>query len=54
MIKTPTWFTDALSDTVTPPSKITIPTYNRMVAAGDKNVQMSIFDKVVDMSDLYN
>lgn len=53
IMKTPTWFTAAKTDTTLPPMENAVPTYNRMVAAGDQNVHLSLFDKVIDTSGLY-
>lgn len=49
----PIWFVAAKTDTVVPPNDYTIPTYNRLVNAGAKDVHMSLFDNVVDTSGLY-
>ncbi|URJ61564.1 hypothetical protein MF622_001300 [Paenibacillus polymyxa] len=43
----------AKTDTVVPPNDSTVPTYNRLVNAGAKDVYMSLFDNVVDTSGLY-
>lgn len=53
IMQTPLWFTCAATDTTLPPVANTLPTYSRLVAAGDKNVQLSYFDKVVDKTGLY-
>ncbi len=49
----PIWFTAAKTDTVVPPAKYVVPTYNRLLAAGATDVHFSFFDKVVDTSGLY-
>lgn len=49
----PIWFVGAKTDTVVPPNDYAIPTYNRLVNAGAKDVHMSLFDNVVDTSGLY-
>ncbi|MDQ0047323.1 putative peptidase [Paenibacillus polymyxa] len=49
----PIWFVAAKTDTVVPPNDYTVPTYNRLVNAGAKDVHMSLFDNVVDTSGLY-
>nr|WP_246869553.1 hypothetical protein [Priestia megaterium] len=36
-----------------PPSQYVVPTYNRLVQAGAKDVHLSLFDNVVDTSGLY-
>lgn len=51
--QTPTWFTCAKTDTTLPPAINTLPTYDRLVKAGDKNVYLSYFDNVVDTTGLY-
>lgn len=50
----PIWFTAAKTDTTVVPTDYVIPTYNRLVQAGAKNVHLSLFDKVVDTTGLYN
>lgn len=49
----PTWFVTAANDPVLPVEDYTVPTYERLVAAGAKNVQMTLFDNVIDTSGLY-
>jgi predicted peptidase len=49
----PIWFTAAKTDTTVPVNKFVVPTYNRLIEAGAKDVQMSLFDKVVDTTGLY-
>jgi predicted peptidase len=53
IMKTPTWFVAAKTDTTLPPMENAAPTYNRLVEAGDKNVHLSLFDDVHDMTGLY-
>ncbi len=53
MSNMPMWFTAAETDTTVPPVSYVIPTYNRLVQAGAKNVHFSFFDKVVDTTGLY-
>jgi len=53
LIKIPFWFTAAKTDTVVNPDEYVIPTYNRLIKAGSKNVHFSFFDKVIDMTGLY-
>ncbi|WP_168190070.1 prolyl oligopeptidase family serine peptidase [Caloramator sp. E03] len=53
MMQTPIWFTCAKTDTVLPPAINTLPTYDRLIKAGAKNVQLSYFDNVVDTTGLY-
>ncbi|MFS0777108.1 prolyl oligopeptidase family serine peptidase [Neobacillus sp. 3P2-tot-E-2] len=49
----PIWFTAAKTDTTVPVNKYVVPTYNRLIDAGAKDVQMSLFDNVVDTTGLY-
>lgn len=49
----PIWFVAAETDGVVPPSDYAMPTYNRLVKAGAKDVHLSLFDKVVDTTGLY-
>ncbi|GER68055.1 hypothetical protein BpJC4_25260 [Weizmannia acidilactici] len=53
IMKTPTWFTAAKTDTTLPPANYSIPTYNRLLQAGAKNVYLSLFDDVHDTSGSY-
>lgn len=49
----PIWFVAANTDKVVPPSEYVVPTYNRLVKAGAKDVHLSLFDNVIDTSSLY-
>ncbi|MFD0693440.1 prolyl oligopeptidase family serine peptidase [Paenibacillus sp. GCM10027628] len=49
----PIWFTAAKTDPIVLPSNFVIPTYNRLVQAGAKNVQFSLFENVHDTTGLY-
>ncbi len=49
----PIWFTAAKTDTIVPPSYFTVPTYDRLIKAGAKNVYFSYFDTVADTTGLY-
>jgi predicted peptidase len=51
--QTPLWFVAAKNDTTLPVAINTVPTYNRLIAAGAKNVQISLFDDVHDTTGLY-
>jgi len=53
MKDTPIWFTCAKNDTTLPPVDNTLPTYDRLIKAGAKNVQLSYFDNVIDATGLY-
>lgn len=50
--QTPLWFTAAKNDITLPPSVNTIPTYDRLMAAG-ANVHLSLFEDVHDTTGLY-
>jgi predicted peptidase len=54
MIKTPIWFVHAKNDKVLDPTLNSIPTYNRMIEAGAKDVYFTLFEDVHDTSGLYN
>lgn len=45
----PIWFTHSKDDLVVKPEETAIPTYERLVKAGAKNVHFSLFDQVVDL-----
>ncbi|MBD2866947.1 prolyl oligopeptidase family serine peptidase [Paenibacillus sp. IB182493] len=49
----PIWFVAAKTDQLVPPAEYAVPTYERLVAAGAKDVHLSLFDNVVDTSGLY-
>lgn len=49
----PIWFTHARTDTVVNPDQFVIPTYKRLVAAGNNNVHFTFWDKVTDATGLY-
>ncbi|WP_409288485.1 prolyl oligopeptidase family serine peptidase [Peribacillus sp. SCS-37] len=53
MMKTPTWFVTAKTDTTLPPEINTVPTYKRLIKAGAENVHLSLFDNVHDTTGLY-
>jgi predicted peptidase len=53
MKETPIWFVAASTDKVLPPAINTVPTYERLIKAGAKNVYLSLFDKVIDTTGLY-
>ena len=48
MMATPIWFTHSKDDTIVDPKITVVPTYERLVAAGHKNVHFTYFDQVVD------
>jgi len=49
----PIWFTQAENDPLVPPDSSPIPVYNRLRAAGNDNVHMSLFENIVDQSGLF-
>ncbi|MFS0637738.1 prolyl oligopeptidase family serine peptidase [Mesobacillus foraminis] len=49
----PIWFISAKTDTTVPVNQYVVPTYNRLIEAGAKDVHLSLFDKVIDTSGLY-
>ncbi|OCB00699.1 prolyl oligopeptidase family serine peptidase [Clostridium beijerinckii] len=51
--KVPIWFTAAKTDTTVPPADYVVPTYDRLVKAGDTNIHFSFFDNVIDTTGLY-
>lgn len=53
MMNLPIWFIAAKTDTVVNPNQYTVPTYNRLIEAGAKNVHLSLFEDVIDTSGLY-
>lgn len=53
MVKTPIWFVHSKNDQVLDPQGNSIPTYNRMIEAGAKDVYFTLFEDVHDTSGLY-
>jgi len=53
MMNTPIWFVHSKNDAVLNPELNTIPTYNRLIEAGAKNVYLTLFEDVHDTSGLY-
>ena len=49
----PIWFTHAQEDMLAEPDYITTPTYERLIAAGAKNVHYSLYENVEDTSGFY-
>ena len=41
------WFVQSFDDTTVPPAEYCIPTYQRLMAAGAKNVWISMFENVI-------
>ncbi len=51
--KVPIWFMHAKDDPVTVPDQTVVPIYQRLKAAGAKNLHFSFYDHVVDITNLY-
>lgn len=49
----PIWFTHSRTDTVVAPEEFVIPTYRRLVDAGNENAHFTFWDKVEDATGLY-
>ena len=49
----PIWFTHARTDTLVKPDQFVVPTYERLVVAGNTNVHFTFWDKVLDSTGLY-
>ena len=49
MKELPIWFTHAANDPVVVPDKYVLPTYDRLMKAGAKNVHFTYWDRIVDM-----
>lgn len=49
----PIWFTHAKDDPVVPPEHYVIPTYRRLLAAGGKNVHLTLWEHVTDRTGRY-
>lgn len=49
----PTWFIHAQDDPVTPADETATPLYQRLIAAGAKNVHYSLYDHVIDLTGFY-
>jgi poly(3-hydroxybutyrate) depolymerase len=49
----PIWFVQSADDQTTIPDKTVIPVYNRLKAAGAKNVHFSYYDHVIDLTGLF-
>lgn len=50
---TPIWFVTAKADETLPPDKYTVPTYERLIKGGAKDVQLTLFNDVRDTTGLY-
>lgn len=50
----PIWFTHAKTDTVVNPYEFVVPTWKRLVAAGNTNAHFTFWDKVTDTTGLYH
>ncbi|MDF1576641.1 MAG: prolyl oligopeptidase family serine peptidase [Bacteroidales bacterium] len=49
----PIWFVHSADDQTTIPDRTVIPVYNRLKAAGAKNVHFSYYDNVIDLTGLF-
>ena len=49
----PIWFVHSADDQTTIPDQTVLPVYNRLKAAGAKNVHLSYYDHVIDLSGLF-
>lgn len=49
----PIWFIHAKEDPVTPPSNTIVPVYERLKKAGAKNLHLTFYDHVTDLSGFY-
>jgi predicted peptidase len=49
----PIWFVHSKDDTTTVPENTVLPIYNRLIASGAKNVHLSYYDHVVDITNTY-
>jgi predicted peptidase len=49
----PIWFVHAADDGVTLPEKTVLPVYKRLLEAGAKNVHLSYYDHVIDLTGLF-
>ncbi len=47
------WFTHAKNDPVVVPKNYVVPTYERLIAAGAKNVHFTFWDRIVDLHDQF-
>lgn len=53
LVQKPMWFSYALNDETVKPEKNSIPTIKRLKAAGAKDIHVSEFRNVVDLSGIY-
>jgi predicted esterase len=49
----PIWFVHSKDDETTKPAETVLPVYNRLIAAGAKNVHFSFYDHVIDITNVY-
>ena len=49
----PIWFTHAKNDPVVKPEETVVPTYERLIKAGAKNVHFTFWDKITDLHGLF-
>lgn len=53
LARIPIWFTHAKNDPVVPPENYVLPTYERLIQAGGRDIHLSFFEQVVDTTGLY-
>ena len=49
----PIWFVHSKDDSTTKPDETVVPVYNRLMAAGSKNVHFTFYDHVIDIRNVY-
>jgi predicted peptidase len=49
----PIWFVHSKDDETTKPNETVVSVYNRLIAAGAKNVHFSFYDHVIDITNVY-
>lgn len=53
IVNLPIWFTHAKTDTLVIPDQFVVPTYKRLIEAGNTNVHFTFWEKVTDATGLY-
>ncbi len=49
----PIWFVHSADDNTTPPEETVLPVYNRLIKAGAKDVHLSYYDHVIDITGFF-
>jgi predicted esterase len=49
----PIWFVHSKDDFITKPDETAVPIYNRLIQSGAKNVHLSLYDHVIDISNMF-